>query len=259
MVTEQSPTETLQILYEDNHLLAVLKPGGILVQGGISREPSLMDMVKDYIKKKYHKPGEVFLGLVHRLDRPVSGVVLFARTSKSASRLSEQWRQRSITKIYWALVHGKMARDAGRLISHLKKRRQRVSLTDETQKRAQEAVLNYRTLFVRGEVSLLEVHLLTGRKHQIRAQLAAEGCPIVGDVKYGAPGRREDGTICLLAKSLTFMHPTRPETIHIEAPTPEWAVQERAWSVLRGPLSVALMFGVLFCLLSTVFCLLLEL
>lgn len=216
--------EKMQILHEDNHLIAAHKPGGILVQGDISREPSLMDMVKDYIKNKYNKPGKVFLGLVHRLDRPVSGIVLFARTSKSASRLSEQWRQRSVTKIYWALVHGKMALPSGTLICHLKKRRQRVSLTDGNQKRAQEAVLTYRTLFVRGRVSLLEVHLLTGRKHQIRAQLAAEGCPIVGDMKYGAPDRREDGTICLLAKSLTFRHPTRPETIHLEAPTPDWAL-----------------------------------
>lgn len=216
--------EKLQVLYEDNHLIAVYKPGGILVQGDLSRKTSLMDMVKEYIKKKYNKPGEAFLGLVHRLDWPVSGVVLFARTSKSASRLSVQWRQRSITKIYWALVHGKMPRPSGRLISYLKKRRQKVSLTDETHKRAQEAALSYRTLFVRGEVSLLEVNLHTGRKHQIRAQLAAEGCPIVGDLKYGARGRREDGTICLLAKSLTFMHPTRPETIYIEAPTPDWAL-----------------------------------
>jgi 23S rRNA pseudouridine1911/1915/1917 synthase len=216
--------EKLQVLYEDNHLIAVYKPGGILVQGDLSRKTSLMDMVKEYIKKKYNKPGEAFLGLVHRLDWPVSGVVLFARTSKSASRLSVQWRQRSITKIYWALVHGKMPRPSGRLISYLKKRRQKVSLTDETHKRAQEAALSYRTLFVRGEESLLEVNLHTGRKHQIRAQLAAEGCPIVGDLKYGARDRREDGTICLLAKSLTFMHPTRPETIYIEAPTPDWAL-----------------------------------
>jgi len=215
--------EKLQVLYEDNHLIAVHKPGGVLVQGDISRETSLMDMVKDYIKKKHNKPGKVFVGMVHRLDRPVSGVVLFARTSKGASRLSEQWRQRSITKIYWALVHGKMPLPSGRLISYLKKRRQRVSLTDGEHKRAQQAALSYRTLFVRGDVSLLEVNLHTGRKHQIRAQLGAEGCPIVGDVKYGAPDRREDGMICLLAKSLTFMHPTRPETIHIEAPTPDWA------------------------------------
>jgi len=216
--------EKIQILYEDNHLIAVHKPGGILVQGDVSRETSLMDMVKDYIKKQYDKPGKVFLGLVHRLDRPVSGVVVLAKTSKSASRLSIQWRQRSITKIYWALVHGKMPLPSGSLISYLKKRRQKVSLTDKTHKRAQEAALSYRTLFVRGKVSLLEVNLHTGRKHQIRAQLAAEGCPIVGDLKYGARDRREDGTICLLAKSLTFMHPTRPETIHIEAPTPDWAL-----------------------------------
>ena len=215
--------EKLQILYEDNHLIAVYKPAGILVQGDISHEISLLDMVKDYIKKQYNKPGEVFLGLVHRLDRPVGGVVLFARTSKSASRLSVQWRQRSLTKIYWALVHGKMPRPFGRLTSFLKKRRQKVSLTDETHKRAQEAALTYSTLFVRGKVSLLEVRLHTGRKHQIRVQLAAEGCPIVGDRKYGAPERREDGTICLVAKSLTFMHPTRPETMYIEAPAPDWA------------------------------------
>ena len=216
--------EKLQILYEDNHLIAVYKPAGILVQGDISHEISLLDMVKDYIKKQYNKPGEVFLGLVHRLDRPVGGVVLFARTSKSASRLSVQWRQRSLTKIYWALVHGKMPQPSGRLTSYLKKRRQKVSLTDETHKRAQEAALTYSTLFVRGKVSLLEVHLHTGRKHQIRVQLAAEGCPIVGDRKYGAPDRREDGTICLVAKSLTFMHPTRPETMYIEAPAPDWAL-----------------------------------
>jgi 23S rRNA pseudouridine1911/1915/1917 synthase len=220
----RSPVEKLHILYEDNHLIAVYKPGGVLVQGDVSREPSLMDMVKDYIKKQYNKPGKVFLGLVHRLDRPVAGVVVFARTSKSASRLSEQWRQRNINKIYWALVLGEMPLPSGRLISYLKKRRQKVSLTDEMHKRAQEAALSYRTLFVRGEVSLLEVTLHTGRKHQIRVQLAAEGCPIVGDMKYGAPERREDGTICLMAKSLTFMHPTRPETIHIEAPAPDWAL-----------------------------------
>jgi 23S rRNA pseudouridine1911/1915/1917 synthase len=215
--------EKLQILYEDNHLLAVHKPGGILVQGDISRETSLMDMVKDYIKKKYNKPGKVFVGLLHRLDRPVSGVVLFARTSKSASRLSEQWRQRSITKIYWALIHGKMRLPSGRLSAYLEKGEKRVSLVGGKHKESREALLSYRTLVVRRNLSLLEINLHTGRKHQIRAQLAAEGCPIVGDVKYGAPDRLDDRTICLLAKSLTFMHPTMPETIYIEAPTPDWA------------------------------------
>ena len=216
--------EKLRVLYEDNHLIAVHKPGGILVQGDISRETCLMDMVKDYIKKKYNKPGEVFLGMVHRLDRPASGVVLFARTSKSASRLSQQWRQRSIIKIYWALVHGKMTSASGLLHSYLEKHSKRVSLVKETQKGSQEAVLTYKTLRVGRNLSLLELNLHTGRKHQIRAQLGAEGSPIVGDVKYGAPARRKDGTICLLAKSLTFVHPTRPETIHIEAPVPDWAL-----------------------------------
>jgi len=215
--------EKLQILYEDNLLVAVHKPGGILVQGDLSREISLMDMVKDYIKKKYNKPGKVFLGMVHRLDRPASGVVLFARTSKSASRLSAQWRQRSITKVYWALVHGKMKSPSGRLMSYLEKRGKGVSLVSGKHKGSQEAVLSYRTLEMGRNLSLLEINLHTGRKHQIRAQLGSEGCPIVGDVKYGAPAGRKDGTICLLAKSLTFMHPTRPETIHIEAPTPDWA------------------------------------
>jgi len=216
--------EKLQVLYEDNHLIAAYKPGGILVQGDISRETCLMDMVKDYIKKKYNKPGKVFVGLVHRLDRPVSGVVLFARTSKSASRLSEQWRQRSITKIYWALVHGKMKSPSGSLSSYLEKRGKGVSLVGGKEQGSQEAVLSYKTLAVGRNLSLLEINLHTGRKHQIRAQLGAEGCPIVGDVKYGAPVRCKDGKIRLLAKSLTFMHPTRPETIHIEAPRPDWAL-----------------------------------
>lgn len=213
----------IEILYEDNHLIAVHKPGGILVQGDASRAASLMDMVKDYIKKKYNKPGEVFLGLVHRLDRPVSGVVLFARTSKSASRLSEQWRRRTITKVYWALVHGKMRLPSGTLTAFLEKKEKGVFLAKVKHKGSQEALLSYRTLRVRGMVSLLEVNLHTGRKHQIRAQLAAEGCPIVGDVKYGAPEPLPGGTICLQAKSLAFMHPTRPETVHIEAPAPDWA------------------------------------
>jgi 23S rRNA pseudouridine1911/1915/1917 synthase len=216
--------EKVQILYEDNHLIAVHKPGGVLVQGDVSRAPSLMDMVKDYIKRRYNKPGKVFLGLVHRIDRPVSGVVLFARTSKSASRLSEQWRRRSIIKVYWALVHGKMGSPSGTLRAYLEKGEKVVSLANDKRRGSQEAVLSYRTLRLRRKVSLLEVRLHTGRKHQIRSQLAAEGCPIVGDVKYGAPESREDGTICLIAKSLTFMHPTRPETVHIEAATPDWAL-----------------------------------
>jgi 23S rRNA pseudouridine1911/1915/1917 synthase len=214
--------DNLKVLYEDNHLLAVHKPAGILVQGNISGEITLLDAAKEYIRKKYSKPGRVFLGLVHRLDRPVSGVVLFARTSKAASRISEQFRSRAVTKVYWALVHGKMNPGEGLLVSYLKKEGKSVLLADEETPEAREAVLSYKTLAVKGDQSRLEIILKTGRKHQIRVQLAAVGCPVVGDVRYGAPYATQDKTIRLLARSLTFKHPTRSETIHIEAPDPEW-------------------------------------
>jgi 23S rRNA pseudouridine1911/1915/1917 synthase len=206
--------QNLRVLYEDNHLLAVLKPAGVLVQRDRSGDPSLMDAVKQYIKKKYGKPGDVYLGLVHRLDRPVSGVVLFARTSKAASRLSRLWRSRSVTKIYWALVHGAMRPATGT---------SRVETGFEGAKGVQEATLSYRTLRWTESHSLLEIRLHTGRKHQIRVQLAAAGCPIVGDVKYGAPSSPDDRRLCLTARSITFTHPTRGEETTIEAPLPEWA------------------------------------
>jgi 23S rRNA pseudouridine1911/1915/1917 synthase len=214
--------DNLKVLYEDNHLIAVHKPAGILVQGNISGDVTLLDVTKEYIKKRYAKPGRVFLGLVHRLDRPVSGVVLFARTSKAASRVSEQFRSRRVTKIYWALVHGRMNPGEGLLVSYLKKGKRGVLLADKETPEAREAILSYKTLAVKGGQSRLEISLRTGRKHQIRAQLAAVGCPVVGDVRYGAPYAAQDGTIRLLARSLTFKHPTRNETIHIEAPDPEW-------------------------------------
>ena len=214
---------SLQILYEDNHLIAVNKPAGILVQGDISGDTSLMDLVRQYIKEKYRKPGNVFLGLIHRLDRPVSGVMLFARTSKAASRLSRQWRSRSIRKIYWVLVHGVMTPEKGSITSHLKKNGVKgVVIAKEGEQGAQEGILDYRTLQAAAGGSLLEIVLHTGRKHQIRAQLAAAGCPVMGDVKYGAPYAFENKAIRLMARSLTFTHPTREEEIIIEAPPPEW-------------------------------------
>ncbi|MBN1104213.1 MAG: RluA family pseudouridine synthase [Deltaproteobacteria bacterium] len=215
--------DRLEVLYEDNHLIAVLKPAGVLVQGDRSGVPSLMDMTKEYIKSKYGKPGKVFLGLLHRLDRPVSGVVLFARTSKAASRLSEQWRSRSVKKVYWALVHGRMEPPAGTLTSYLKKGPSRVETGFEGARGVQEATLSHRTLRRSEPHSLLEIHLHTGRKHQIRVQLAAAGCPIVGDVKYGGTPSRSGPGLCLTARSLTFIHPTRGEEVTIEAPPPEWA------------------------------------
>ena len=215
-------SENLQILYEDNHIIAVYKPGGVLVQGDITGDISLMDLIKQYIKDTYKKPGNVFLGLVHRLDRPVAGVVVLAKTSKGASRLSEQFRSRSITKIYWAQVYGQMDPKEGTLTSYLMRETKGSRLAKEGEPGAQDAVLSYKTLNAKGGKSLLEIILHTGRKHQIRAQIAGAGHPIVGDVKYGAPSALADGTIRLLAKSLTFKHPTRDEIITVESPEPDW-------------------------------------
>ncbi|MEW6382019.1 MAG: RluA family pseudouridine synthase [bacterium] len=214
--------ENLNILYEDNHIIAVYKPGGVLVQGDISGDISLMDMIRQYIKDRYKKPGNVFLGLIHRLDRPVSGVVVMAKTSKGASRLSEQFRSRSITKIYWAQVYGEMSPAEGSLLSFLKREDKGARLAEESDPGARNAVLFYRTLKEHKGKSLLEITLHTGRKHQIRAQLAAAGHPVVGDVKYGAPSPLPDNTIRLLAKSLTFKHPTRNDIITVECPGPDW-------------------------------------
>lgn len=211
------------MLYEDNHLIAVHKPSGLLVQADATGAVSLMDVTRDYIRKKYHKPGAVFLGLLHRLDRPVSGVVLFARTSKAASRLSEQLRSRGVKKIYLALVHGEVTPSSGSLLSFLKKGEKKVRTAMEGEAEAKEASLSYRTLRTAGGKTLLEVRLHTGRKHQIRVQLAALGHPVEGDVKYGAPYALGGGAIRLAALSLTFKHPTREERVTIEAPTPEWA------------------------------------
>ncbi len=203
-------------------MIAVNKPAGVLVQGNISGETTLMDVTRDYIRKKHGKPGRVFLGLLHRLDRPVAGVVLFAKTSKGASRVSEELRSRKVIKIYWALVHGKVHPEQGTLRSYLKKVEGRVQITDEGDPDARQAVLIYRTILVKEDKSFLEINLQTGRKHQIRAQLAALGFPIEGDVKYGAPYPLSGKTIRLLAKSLTVKHPTRDEKITIEAPDPGW-------------------------------------
>ena len=215
--------ETLEVLYEDNHLIAVNKPAGIPVQGDRSGDPSLMDVTREYIRAKYKKPGRVFLGLVHRLDRPVSGVVLFARTSKGASRISRQWRERTVGKTYRALVHGNPDPASGSMLCHVQKEQGRVRIARAEEPGSQEAALDYRTLKRKGDHTLIEVVLHTGRKHQIRVQLAAAGWPIVGDVKYGAPFPLEDRSIRLTASSLTFKHPTLGHEITLEAPPPPWA------------------------------------
>ncbi|PKN65445.1 MAG: RNA pseudouridine synthase [Deltaproteobacteria bacterium HGW-Deltaproteobacteria-15] len=216
--------ENLLVLYEDNHIIGVHKPAGVLVQGDKSGAIHLMELVKQYIKRRYQKPGDVFLGLVHRIDRPVSGVVVFARTSKAASRLCTQWRSREVEKIYWALVHGRLQPANGTLRSYLRKGSRKVFVGSEGEQTSREAILSYRTISGKRGLSLIEIHLHTGRKHQIRVQLAEAGCPISGDWKYGSAAfdRKE---IRLTAHSLTFVHPTRAEKITIESPAPEWALE----------------------------------
>lgn len=206
------------VLHEDNHVIAVFKPAGLLTQGDASCDPSLLDLTKQYLKEKYGKPGNVFLGLVHRLDRPVAGVVVFGRTSKAASRLSEQFRTRGVEKIYWAWVEGEPSPKAGSLAHYLRQGEKRVEVADAESEDAKLAKLEYLTLAARDGITLLEVRLLTGRKHQIRVQLASLGTPILGDGKYG--GKRTDGRpgIGLVAHTLIFDHPTLKERIQVTAP-----------------------------------------
>lgn len=215
----------MRVLFEDNHCLVVDKPAGVLIAGDRTGDFSLLDEAKDYIRQKYAKPGEVYLGLVHRLDRPVSGVVLFARTSKSASRLSEQFRKDSTEKIYLAWVAGRPIAPTGTLTDWLLKDESRnvVAVVDRSTSGAQDARLDYRVVSMAPGRSLLEVRLHTGRSHQIRVQLASRGWPVVGDGKYGGPPGRASGIIALHAHSLTFEHPTRKEFITVRSELPsEW-------------------------------------
>lgn len=211
--------DALEVLYEDNHLIAVNKPAGVLVQGDRSGDESLMDVVKEYIRERYQKPGDVFLGLVHRLDRPVAGVVLFARTSKAASRLMKQWKDRVVRKTYWAVVERALAPGQGRIDGHIRKSGKRVLLASEGIPGAKYASLEYKTLARASDVSLVEIDLITGRKHQIRVQLSQAGCPVVGDVKYGANGFLPDKVIRLVARSLSFRHPTTDVEMTISVDT----------------------------------------
>ena len=213
----------IQVLYEDNHLIAVFKPAGILTQGDRSGDISLIDEVKKYLKEKHKKPGNVFLGLLHRLDRPVSGIVLFAKTSKGASRLSEQFRNQEIEKIYHAIVSGKPGNNKGVLVNFLKKdETKNKTLVFNGQKEGwQRAELFYEVLRSNKKYSLLRVQIKGGKFHQIRAQLASIGCPILGDVKYGAPFVLDDKSIALSAISLAFQLPTKKEIINIKVFSPD--------------------------------------
>jgi 23S rRNA pseudouridine1911/1915/1917 synthase len=217
-----------EVLYEDNHIIAINKRPGDIVQGDKTGDAPLSDFVKQYIKVTANKPGEVFLGTVHRIDRPVSGIVLFAKTSKALARLNEMFQKKEITKTYWAVVKNKPPQDAGKLEHFL--------LKDETKNKSKAhinqvknslpSVLEYKVIASSDKYFLLEVNPHTGRHHQIRAQLAAMGCPIKGDVKYGFDRTNDNASIHLHARSIHFMHPVKKEIITIEAKPP----QDNLWN-----------------------------
>lgn len=233
----------VEVLYEDNHVIVVNKRPGELVQPDQSGGPALEETVKDYIKVKYAKPGAVFLGVVHRIDRPVGGAVLLARTSKALVRLNEQLKQRRFRKIYWAIVENRPSdKNATGELKHyiIRNGKTNKSTAYETlaavperlRGEAKEAILRYKLLASGDRYHLLEIELLTGRHHQIRCQLSKIGCPIKGDLKYGAARSNKDGGISLWARRLSFEHPVTHKTITVEAPTPAddtlWAFFERA-------------------------------
>jgi 23S rRNA pseudouridine1911/1915/1917 synthase len=211
------------VLYEDNHLLILNKSAGVLSQGDATGDISLIELGKDYIKDKFKKPGAVFLGLVHRLDRPVSGVVVLARTSKSLERMSALFRNRETEKIYWALVTTKPAAEEGKLTHWLLKdsSKNRTTAFELEKPGSQLATLTYRLIARERGLYLLEVRPLTGRPHQIRVQLASMGCPIKGDTKYGDTSANADASIYLHARQLTFMHPVRKIPLAVKAPLPD--------------------------------------
>ena len=212
----------MEVIYEDNHIIIVNKQSGEIVQGDKTGDRPLSDLVKDYIKEKYAKPGAVFLGVVHRLDRPVSGLVVFARTSKALTRLNKMFAENEVRKTYWAIVKNRPKSPEGTLEHWLvRNEKQNKSYAyDKERPNAKKALLKYRVIGLTDNYTVLEVNLMTGRHHQIRCQLAAMGCPIKGDLKYGAPRSNPDGSISLMSRRVEFVHPVSKETIIVEAPLP---------------------------------------
>ncbi len=222
----------VEVLFEDNHLIAVLKKPSDLSQGDRTGDEAIDSAVKKYIAEKYKKPGAVYLGLIHRLDRPASGVLLFARTSKALERMNEVFRTREVRKTYLAIVNDRPPKDEDTLTHYLKKneKQNKTYVYDTEVRGSKQASLTYRLAGRSERFFLLEVELHTGRHHQIRAQLAGIGCPIKGDLKYGYPRSNEDGSICLLAKRLEFIHPVKKEKVTITAPLPASDV----WKLFRN-------------------------
>ncbi|MDD4777934.1 MAG: RluA family pseudouridine synthase [Fermentimonas sp.] len=213
----------MNVLYEDNHIIIINKAAGEIVQGDKTGDRPLSDIVKEYLKEKYNKPGNVFCGVTHRLDRPTSGVVVFAKTSKALSRLNEMFRNDSVDKIYWAIVKNRPPKTEDKLIHYLIKNEKNNKSTayDTAKPNTKKAVMHYRLISTSQNYSLLEVNLETGRHHQIRCQLAKIGCPVKGDLKYGADRSNPDGSISLHARSISFIHPVSKAKIEITAPVPE--------------------------------------
>lgn len=232
---DNTATSVPDVLYEDNHTLIVNKKASQIVQGDKTGDVPLSDFLKQYVKKKYNKPGNVFLGVVHRLDRPVSGALIFARTSKALARYNELIKKREIRKIYWAIVKEMPPKENDQLFHFLVRNpaKNKSFIAKKSNHKALEAKLSYMLLASSKDYHLLEVELHTGRHHQIRVQLSAIGCPIKGDLKYGFPRSNPDGSISLHARSLEFIHPVKKEKMKVVAPAPYdnlWRFFEEALS-----------------------------
>ena len=241
----------MEVVYEDNHIIIVNKQSGEIVQGDKTGDRPLSDLVKQYIKERYQKPGEVFLGVVHRLDRPVSGLVVFARTSKALTRLNKMFAEGEVHKTYWAIVkrgerlevRGERLEvrgernDSWQTLEHWLVRNEQQNKSyayDRERPNAKKAILKYRVISRGDNYDLLEVNLMTGRHHQIRCQLAAIGSPIKGDLKYGAPRSNPDGSISLMSRRVEFVHPVSKKTIRVEAPIPN----DPLWQALSQRLTI---------------------
>lgn len=224
----------MEVLYEDNHIIIVNKAPGEIVQGDKTGDTPLSESLKDWLKQKYDKPGNVFVGVTHRLDRPVGGLVVFAKTTKALARLNEMFRKGDVHKTYWAITSGHPTPPEGTLTNYLYsvERTNKTYISDKPTADTKEARLRYKTLAEGDRYNLVEVELLTGRKHQIRVQLAGIGCPIKGDLKYGAKRSNPDGSISLLARKIEFTHPVSKKFISLTAPVPDdslWkALEEKA-------------------------------
>ncbi len=218
-----STKENLEVLFEDNHIVIVNKKTGDITQGDKTGDKPLSDVVKEYIKEKYNKPGEVFLGVVHRLDRPTSGIIIFARTSKALERLNKMLREKTIKKTYWAVVKNQPKKQSDTLTNFLKKNPKNNKSTAYPKEidGSKKAILHYNTIKKLDNYWLLEIDLETGRHHQIRTQLSTIGSPIKGDLKYGFNRSNKDGSIHLHARKIHFIHPVSKEKINITAPVPK--------------------------------------